>query len=157
MLIKKRLNKGLYSEVDDSTHIVYDFRLRSQKLFENYRAISYKNAPTYDLKEIKKENADILASLIETQAVDAGNEDCLIDKILEPVRNGLIHLDKQYLEHMDFYTRKGRRAIVDSADIGRLLEFWEEKEDIMLKEHEQTKALWNRYCGYEQGGEKNEK
>ena len=69
----------------------------------------------------------------------------------------LIHLDKQYLEHMDFYTRKGRRAIVDSADIGRLLEFWEEKEDIMLKEHEQTKALWNRYYGYEQGGEKNEK
>lgn len=42
----KRFLKGkrnrLFKEVDDSRQIVNDFRRRSNQLFENYRAVSYK-------------------------------------------------------------------------------------------------------------------
>lgn len=146
MLFRKK--KSLFSEVDDSKQIVYDFRRRNHKLFENYRALSYKKPSLYDLQKMKKENADILARFIAGHAVDSGNEDCLVDKILGPVREGMIFLDDQSLEHLDFYTRQGSRAVADGKDIEKILEFWRAKEETMVKEHEYTELLWNRCCGY---------
>ena len=144
----KKQNSGLFSEVDDSRQIVYDFRCRTQLLFENYRSVSYKKEPTYDFERLKDEDTEVLEKLIVAHAADAGNDDCLIEKILGPVRAGICNLDDQSLEHMDFYTRQGERTIVDSADIGRLLELWRGKEATMTKEHEHTQVLWNKYCGY---------
>lgn len=148
MFFRRKRNQGLFSEVDDSRQIVYDFRRRTQMLFESYRAVSYKKPPTYDLEKMKAENAETLEKLIASCAVDAGNEECLVDKILGPIRDGIRYLDDQYLDHMDFYTRQGARVAADSADIGELLTLWEEKEKAMVKEHEHTQMLWKEYCGY---------
>lgn len=148
MLFGKKRNKGLFSEVDDSRQMVYDFRRRTQLLFENYRSVSYKKETSYDLERLKDEDTETLEKLIVAHAADAGNDDCLIERILGPVRAGICNLDDQSLEHMDFYTRQGERTIVDSADIGRLIEFWRAKEAVMIKEHEQTQLLWYKYCDY---------
>ena len=148
MLFGKKPGKGLFSEVDDSRQIVYDFRRRTNQLFENYRSVGYKKAVSCDLEQLKAEDADVLAKLIAANAIDAGNEDCLVDKILGPVREGIRSLDDQALEHMDFYSRQGGNMAVHSADIERILELWKEKEAVMSKEHEHTQMLWDRYCGY---------
>ncbi len=150
MLFGKKTGNGLSRTVDDCRQIVCDFRRRINKLFENYRAISYKKADSYDLERLKSENADMLARLIAANAIDAGNEDCLIDKILGPVRDGIRYLDDQALEHMDFYRRQDGNMAAHSADIGRILDIWKEAEATMTKEYEQTRVLWNRYCGYNQ-------
>lgn len=147
---RKKQKKGLISEVDNSRQIVYDFRRRTHYIFESYRALSYKKVMAYDIEQMKEENAEVLEKLIAAQAVDAGNADCLLDRILAPVRKGILNLDAQALEHMDFYTRQGSRAVVDSKDIGRLIEFWREKEASIAKEHRRTEVLWNKYCGYEE-------
>ena len=150
MLFVKKSGTSLFKEVSDMRKIVYDFRRRTNRLFENYRAIGYKKLPSYNLEQLKEENAKILEKLIKAHAIDAGNEDCLVEKILAPVRDGIRYLDDQALEHMDFYTRQGANMIVHSADIERILEFWKEKEAVMEKEHEYTQVLWNRYRGYDQ-------
>ena len=148
MLFGKKRGNGLFSEVDDMRQIVHDFRCRTNQLFENYRSVGYKKAASYDLERLKVENADVLAKLIAANAIDAGNEDCLVDKILGPIRDGIRYLDDQSLEHMDFYSRQGGNMAVHSADIQRILELWQEKEAVMIKEHEHTQMLWERYCGY---------
>lgn len=150
MLFGKKKSNGLFSEVDDSRQIVYDFRRRTNKLFENYRAVSYKKHPDYDLEQLKKKDVEVLDKLFTAHAVDAGNRDCLVESILGPVRDGIRYLDDQSLEHMDFYARQGGNIVAHSLDIGRILEFWKAKEAAMLKEHEHTQKLWNRYCGYDQ-------
>lgn len=147
-MFRKKKNSGLLSEVDDSRQMVYDFRRRTQLLFENYRAVGYKKPPTYDLENMKDEDAEVMEKLIFAHAVDSANDDCLIEKILGPVRAGICYLEDQALEHMDFYTRQSERCIVDSKDISRLLEFWRGKEAAMSKEYARTMALWNEYCGY---------
>lgn len=148
MLFGKKPGNGLFSEVDDSRQIVYDFRRRTNQLFENYRSVGYKKAASCDLEQLKAEDADALAKLIAANAIDAGNEDCIVDKILGPVRDGIRYLDDQALEHIDFYSRQGGNMAVHSADIDRILALWKEKEAVMSKEHEHTQMLWDRYCGY---------
>ncbi|HIY02979.1 MAG TPA: hypothetical protein IAA26_14235 [Candidatus Blautia faecipullorum] len=148
MLFGKKPGNSLFSQVDDSRQIVYDFRRRTNLLFENYRSVSYRKAVSCELEKLKLDTADTLAKLIAANAVDAGNEDCLVDKILGPVRDGIRYLDDQSLEHMDFYSRQGGNMAVHSADIERILKLWKEKESAMAKEHEHTKMLWDRYCGY---------
>ena len=148
----KRFLKGkrnrLFKEVDDSRQIVNDFRRRSNQLFENYRAVSYKKEPLYDLEKLKNENAEVLAKLIASHAIDAGNEDCLVDKILGPVRGGLRYLDDQALEHKDFYIRQEGNMKSHKMDVRRIRAFWEEKLMQMEKEHEHTVRLWDKNCGY---------
>lgn len=150
MLFGKKTNNGLFSEVDNMRRVVYDFRRRTNQLFENYRAVGYKKAPSCNLEQQKEENAKILEKLIDAHAADAGNEDCLIDRILGPVKEGIRYLDDQSLEHMDFYSRQGGNMAVHSADIARILEMWKVKEKEMEAEHEFTRMLWNRYCGFDQ-------
>lgn len=146
-MLGKKKNNALFSEVSDSRKLVFDFRRRTQLLFENYRSVGYKKEAAYNLERMK-EDAEVLARLIASHAADAGNDDCLVEKILGPVRAGICYLDDQSLEHMDFYSRQGANMKAHSADIGRLLEFWRSKEVSMAKEHEHTQRLWNRYCGY---------
>lgn len=147
-MLGKKKNNALFSEVSDSRKLVFDFRRRTQLLFENYRSVGYKKEAAYNLEQMKEEDAEVLARLIASHAADAGNDDCLVEKILGPVRAGICYLDDQSLEHMDFYSRQGANMKAHSADIGRLLEFWRSKEASMAKEHEHTQCLWNRYCGY---------
>ena len=78
--------------------------------------------------------------------MDAGNEDCLIDKILGPVRDEIRYLDDQALEHKDFYSRQAANMKVHSFDIEKMLELWKEKEAVIAKEYEHTQMLWNKYC-----------
>lgn len=153
MLFNKNTRKkadSLVSEVDDSRVLVYNFRRRTHELFENYRAVGYKKSPEYSLEGLKQENAEVLAKLIAANAVDAGNEDCLVDRILGPVRDGIRYLDDQYQDHKDFYIRQSQRAEVDSSDIARILELYDEEEEAMLQEHEYTTKLWNKYRGREE-------
>lgn len=154
MLFGKKFNHSLFSEVSNSKDIVYDFRRRTNMLFENYRAFNYKKPDSYDLEQLKSENADTLAKLIASNAVDAGTPDCLIDKILGPVRDGIRYLDDQALEHMDFYSRQSGNMKVHTADITRVLALWKEKEEVLSKEHEYTKMLWDQYRGYSKKEEK---
>lgn len=147
-MLGKKKNNALFSEVSDSRKLVFDFRRRTQLLFENYRSVGYKKEAAYNLERMKEEDAEVLARLIASHAADAGNDDCLVERILGPVRAGICYLDDQSLEHMDFYSRQGANMKAHSADIGRLLEFWRSKEASMAKEHEHTQCLWNRYCGY---------
>ena len=147
-MLGKKKNNALFSEVSYSRKLVFDFRRRTQLLFENYRSVGYKKEAAYNLERMKEEDAEVLARLIASHAADAGNDDCLVEKILGPVRAGICYLDDQSLEHMDFYSRQGANMKAHSADIGRLLEFWRSKEASMAKEHEHTQHLWNRYCGY---------
>lgn len=145
---KKRKEHGLVSEVDGSLHqLVYDFRRRTNLLFENYRSVNYRKPESYNLEELKKEVENTLKKLIGANAVDAGNEDCLIDKILGPVRDGIRYLNDQALEHKDFYSRQAANMEVHSFDIEKILETWQEKEASMTKEYEYSQMLWNRYCG----------
>lgn len=148
MFFNKNTDKGLLREVSDSRQIVYDFRRRSHDLFENYRAIGYKKPALYDLEKMKSENAEVLAKLIAAHAVDAGNDDCLIDQILGPIRSGIRYLDDQRLDHVDFYSRYGIKRKTDFQDLEGMVAFWEAKEKVMEKEHEITKMLWDSYCGY---------
>lgn len=147
---KKQKTNNLYQEVDDSRQIVYDFRRRTYNLFENYRSIGYKKLPSYDFEKQRQETAEVLTRLIAAQAVDAGNADCLIDKIFGPVRDGVRYLDDQYLEHQDFYTRQGARMKADLEDLEQILNLRKENIETIKKEHEVTQKLWEKYCGYQQ-------
>ena len=148
MLSFRRRGHRPISEVDSSLHqLVYDFRRRTNLLFENYRSVNYRKPESYNLEQLKKEIENTLKTLIDASAVDAGNEDCLIDKILGPVRDGLRYLDDQALEHNDFYNRQAANMKVHSFDIEKILEFWKEKEASITKEYESSQILWNKYCG----------
>ena len=110
MLSFRRRGHRPISEVDSSLHqLVYDFRRRTNLLFENYRSVNYRKPESYNLEQLKKEIENTLKTLIDASAVDAGNEDCLIDKILGPVRDGIRYLDDQALEHNDFYNRQAAK------------------------------------------------
>ena len=88
MLSFRRRGHRPISEVDSSLHqLVYDFRRRTNLLFENYRSVNYRKPESYNLEQLKKEIENTLKTLIDASAVDAGNKDCLIDKILGPVRD----------------------------------------------------------------------
>ena len=148
MLSFRRRRHRPISEVDSSLHqLVYDFRRRTNLLFENYRSVNYRKPESYNLEQLKKEIENTLKTLIDASAVDAGNEDCLIDKILGPVRDGIRYLDDQALEHNDFYNRQAANMKVHSFDIEKILEFWKEKESSITKEYESSQILWNKYCG----------
>lgn len=148
MLSFRRRGRRPISEVDSSLHqLVYDFRRRTNLLFENYRSVNYRKPESYNLEQLKKEIENTLKTLIDASAVDAGNEDCLIDKILGPVRDGIRYLDDQALEHNDFYNRQAANMKVHSFDIEKILEFWKEKESSITKEYESSQILWNKYCG----------
>ena len=148
MLSFRRRGHRPISEVDSSLHqLVYDFRRRTKLLFENYRSVNYRKPESYNLEQLKKEIENTLKTLIDASAVDAGNEDCLIDKILGPVRDGIRYLDDQALEHNDFYNRQAANMKVHSFDIEKILEFWKEKEASITKEYESSQILWNKYCG----------
>ena len=148
MLSFRRRGHRPISEVDSSLHqLVYDFRRRTNFLFENYRSVNYRKPESYNLEQLKKEIENTLKTLIDASAVDAGNEDCLIDKILGPVRDGIRYLDDQALEHNDFYNRQAANMKVHSFDIEKILEFWKEKESSITKEYESSQILWNKYCG----------
>ena len=100
MLSFRRRGHRPISEIDSSLHqLVYDFRRRTNLLFENYRSVNYRKPESYNLEQLKKEIENTLKTLIDASAVDAGNEDCLIDKILGPVRDGIRYLVNQALEH----------------------------------------------------------
>ena len=147
MLSFRRRGHRPISEVDSSLHqLVYDFRRRTNLLFENYRSVNYRKPESYNLEQLKKEIENTLKTLIDASAVDAGNEDCLIDKILGPVRDGIRYLDDQALEHNDFYNRQAANMKVHSFDIEKILEFWKEKEASITKEYESSQILWNKYC-----------
>ena len=148
MLSFRRRGHRPISEVDSSLHqLVYDFRRRTNLLFENYRSVNYRKPESYNLEQLKKEIENTLKTLIDASAVDAGNEDCLIDKILGPVRDGIRYLDDQALEHNDFYNRQAANMKVHSFDIEKILGFWKEKEASITKEYESSQILWNKYCG----------
>ena len=148
MLSFRRRGHRPISEVVSSLHqLVYDFRRRTNLLFENYRSVNYRKPESYNLEQLKKEIENTLKTLIDASAVDAGNEDCLIDKILGPVRDGIRYLDDQALEHNDFYNRQAANMKVHSFDIEKILEFWKEKEASITKEYESSQILWNKYCG----------
>ena len=148
MLSFRRRGHRPISEVDSSLHqLVYDFRRRTNLLFENYRSVNYRKPESYNLEQLKKEIENTLKTLIDASAVDAGNEDCLIDKILGPVRDGIRYLDDQALEHNDFYNRQAANMKVHSFDIEKILEFWKEKEASITKEYESSQILCNKYCG----------
>ena len=148
MLSFRRRGHRPINEVDSSLHqLVYDFRRRTNLLFENYRSVNYRKPESYNLEQLKKEIENTLKTLIDASAVDAGNEDCLIDKILGPVRDGIRYLDDQALEHNDFYNRQAANMKVHSFDIEKILEFWKEKESSITKEYESSQILWNKYCG----------
>ena len=148
MLSFRRRGHRPISEVDSSLHqLVYDFRRRTNLLFENYRSVNYRKPESYNLEQLKKEIENTLKTLIDASAVDAGNEDCLIDKILGPVRDGIRYLDDQALEHNDFYNRQAANMKVHSFDIEKILEFWKEKEASITKEYESSQILWNKDCG----------
>ena len=148
MLSFRRRGHRPISEVDSSLHqLVYDFRRRTNLLFENYRSVNYRKPESYNLEQLKKEIENTLKTLIDASAVDAGNEDCLIDKILGPARDGIRYLDDQALEHNDFYNRQAANMKVHSFDIEKILEFWKEKEASITKEYESSQILWNKYCG----------
>ena len=143
MLSFRRRGHRPISEVDSSLHqLVYDFRRRTNLLFENYRSVNYRKPESYNLEQLKKEIENTLKTLIDASAVDAGNEDCLIDKILGPVRDGIRYLDDQALEHNDFYNRQAANMKVHSFDIEKILEFWKEKEASITKEYESSQILW---------------
>ena len=148
MLSFRRRGHRPISEVDSSLHqLVYDFRRRTNLLFENYRSVNYRKPESYNLEQLKKEIENTLKTLIDASAVDAGNEDCLIDKILGPVRDGIRYLDDQALEHYYFYNRQAANMKVHSFDIEKILEIWKEKEASITKEYESSQILWNKYCG----------
>lgn len=153
MMRRKKSHSGLFSEVDDIRQMVYDFRRRTQYLFENYRAVGYKKHHDYDLNQLMDEDEKILGDLVAAHAVDDGNTDCLVGRVLGPVRDGFVYLDDQSLEHLDFYSRQGSNMKTHCKDIERILEFWKKKEASMEKEHENTVSLWNKYCGYTRKGE----
>lgn len=77
----KKKENSFISEVDDSRVLVYDFRRRTNLLFENYRAVGYKKPENYHLEQLKSELTDTMTRLINANAVDAGNEDCSFTSI----------------------------------------------------------------------------
>ena len=121
MLLFRRRGHRPISEVDSSLHqLVYDFRRRTNLLFENYRSVNYRKPESYNLEQLKKEIENTLKTLIDAGAVDAGN---------------------------DFYNRQAANMEVHSFDIEKILELWKEKESSITKEYESSQILWNKYCG----------
>lgn len=148
MFFRKNEDKGLLREVSDTRQIVYDFRRRSHELFENYRALNYKKPPLYNLESLKAENTEVLERLFATNAVDSGNEDCLIEHILGPIRSGIQYLDDQRVDHKDFYYRYGIKRKTDSIDFTNMDAYLAKKEEAMEREHKHTQKLWAEYCNY---------
>ncbi|MFI3212752.1 MAG: hypothetical protein R3Y24_05365 [Eubacteriales bacterium] len=151
-MFRKNGNKSLYNEVTDCRQIVYDFRRRNHEMFENYRAVRYKKKPEYNLEKLKETDIEILEKLIQTNAVDAGNRNCFVERILGTVRDEICYLEDQSLDHADFYERQEGNMVIHSADIGKILEILKEKELNIAQEHEHTQELWDKYCGQNQKG-----
>lgn len=124
-MLKKKVH-GIFNEVPDGRRVVYDFRRRTRTLFQNYRPISY-HPPAYDLKQVQKDDSELVKTLLTSHALDAANQECFLEVVLGSVRAGLLSLEKQYSQHMDFFAELEGRAEADSADIGQLLDFWEKK------------------------------
>ena len=56
MLSFRRRGHRPISEIDSSLHqLVYDFRRRTNLLFENYRSVNYRKPESYNLEQLKKE------------------------------------------------------------------------------------------------------
>ena len=144
-MFKKKVH-GIFNEVPDGRRVVYDFRRRTRTLFQNYRPISY-HPPAYDLKQVQKDDSELVKTLLTSHALDAANQECFLEVVLGPVRAGLLSLEKQYSQYMDFYAELEGRTEADSADIGQLIDFWEKKKAELEKEHDETRKLWNTYSG----------
>ncbi|MCR5836274.1 MAG: hypothetical protein K6G88_07200 [Lachnospiraceae bacterium] len=149
MIFGKRKQRALISEVETSRNIVHDFRRRLSYLFEGYRPVNYYLPPGYDLEVMKERIDKILEQLMAANALDSGNEDCLVETILGFVRNGIPYLDDQALEHRDFFARYSARLHSDYLDIKEMLKDKEEQLDDVEEEHEFTRHLWNSFQGRE--------
>ena len=62
----KKKENSFISEVDDSRVLVYDFRRRTNLLFENYRAVGYKKPENYHLEQLKSELTDTMTRSTQT-------------------------------------------------------------------------------------------
>lgn len=147
--MKRTRKRSLIKMVDDSTIVVHDFKRRTSEGggFEGYRALDYKPISSDTLKKIETENIDTLAKLFEAEAIDSGNQDCLVEKIIGKIKEGINNLDKQRLFHLDFYSRYGILRKTDRDDYKELLEIKLEELSALKEEHEVTKQLWTRYKG----------
>ena len=138
-------NHGIFKEVIDMREIVYDFRRRSTALFENYRCVSYTPPDSYNLETLKTNVLTKVDSLHTANAIDAGNADCLVEFIFGPIRSSVFHLEKQGLDHEDFYSRQANNMEVHCTDLSTLINFCKEKENELLEEHRHTLKLWKKY------------
>ena len=145
MLFKKKKTNSLFSEVDASREIVYDFKRRSHKLFENYRPVSYRTSPEYDLDKIRKNVIETLVDLFKSGSIDSGNKDCLIEQILGPIRQELKELDIQRVYHLDFYHRYKIRRATDYKDLECMLNHYEERRKELLITHAATANQYEEY------------
>ena len=154
MLFKKKKSNSLFREVDDSREVVYDFRRRSHELFENYRPVSYRTSPEYDLNQIRKSVIETLVDLFKSGSIDSGNKDCLIEQILGPIRQELKELDIQRVYHMDFYHRYKIRRTTDYKDLECMLNHYEDRRNELLIEHAATAKQYEEYKNKELEKEK---
>ena len=143
MLFNKK--RSLFREINDDRVVAYDFRRRTDPMFENYRSIGYLHSSKYDLDKTRTELVKTLKDLFEAGAVDSGNKDCLIEQILGPIRQELTNLDIQRANHLDFYQRYKIRWETDSHDVESILKQWEDKRNEILKSREETLQLIDNY------------
>lgn len=140
-MFRKKIN-SFTSQVSDQKVVVYDFRRRS--LFEGYRSVDYKKTETSQLDFLRNECIDNIKALLKSSAIDEGNTDCLDSMIIGEIKKGLLYLDQQSYDHIDFYKRLEIRRETDLNDLKKCLELLDEEEIVLTEELEYYKKIWNK-------------
>lgn len=139
-MFKKDKQPSAYNMVDDSRKtVVYDFQLRTTKsAYEAYRTVEYS---LYDkLKEEKMlPQLDEYLEKLFNGSVDSGNENALNDIIFAAVREGLLYLNIQYINHADMIRRFVCRRKSDYKDIKKI-------RDERVKELEIIQGDYDKIC-----------
>lgn len=133
---KQKKEPSLYSSLDDSRSVAYDFRLRSTvDRYESYRCMEYRLYHKLEEDEMLPLLDEHLEKLLAGE-VDAGNRDMLDSLIFSACREAAPDLNRQRYDHGDMLRRLIARRKSDHEDIRRLREDREKERDSLQAEYE---------------------
>ena len=135
---KQKKESSLYSSLDDSRSIAYDFLLRSP--YDSYRCMEYRLYHKLEEDEMLPLLDEHLEKLFAGE-VDAGNSDMLDALIFSACREAAPDLMRQRYDHGDMLRRLIARRKSDHADIRRIREDREKERDSLQAEYEKLVLL----------------
>lgn len=135
-MFKKKKKQALYNYIDDSSHIVYDFHLRSTRTaFESYRPVDYRMYYKLTEEDMIPRLEAHLSKLLSAE-VDDGNADMLDALIVGAASEAVHDLKLQRYNHIDTIRRLTVRSEADCEDIRKIRDRRIEELESLEKDYE---------------------